>query len=393
MASAWAAIYTAAVWTQQFIVAPVHDDIRLNYVAAEAGLRYGWSTIYDPSVLRSLSASMPEATRLIDTQAIYASPPLLAWLVAPLTALPVPAAYVIWTVLSVAALVFAWLVASPYVGLARITLLLAALGLGPVLMTLYFGQPTLIVLALVAAAWWLTTRNRPWAAGALIATALFLKPQAVILLPAAILVSGRYRTFAAVAVAGTVLGLLTAIVLGSHGLIGWWQAVRGIQRLQINTAYTLAQPFGTGPLTIALWIVQGALALFVAWRRRHEVEMVFAAGVLGTVATVSYFHNSDYAVLLIAAWLALRTSPPLWHRLWLLAGIVPMQLLLTNLLAGPQLIWDAGWLLILAVSATTSVGVRRLAVEPVPALDAKAVPSEVVVTARGADEAAGRVGL
>ena len=393
MASGWAAIYTAVVWTQQFIVAPVHDDFRLNYVAAEAGLRYGWSTIYDQAVLRSLSASMPEATRFIDTQAIFASPPLLAWLVAPFTSLPVPAAYVVWTIVSVAALVFAWYVASPYAGLARTTLLLGALGLGPVLMTLYFAQPTLIVVALVAAAWWLTTRDRPWAAGALIATALFLKPQAVILLPVAIVVSGRYRTFAAVAVACTVLGLVTAAALGSHGLVGWWQAVRGIQRLPINTVYTLTQPLGAGPLTIALWIVQAALALFVAWRQRHQVEMVFAAGVLGTVATASYFHNSDYSVLLIAAWLTLRTSPPLWHRLWLLAGIVPMQLLLTSLLAGPQLIWDAGWLLIIAFSTARTEGVKGLAVEPVPTLDAKAVASEVVVTARGTDEAAGRVRL
>ena len=380
VASGWAALYSIGRWLLLFAIAPVHDDVRLSYVAAEAGLRYGWSTIYDQATLRSLSSSLPEATRFIDTKTTFASTPLLAWLFAPLTAFPEPVAYVLWTVLSLAALVFAWQLTTPYTGLARLTLLLLAIGLWPVLLTFYFGQPTQLVLALLAGGWWLCVHDRPLPAGLVIAIATFLKPQAAILLPVALLVSGRYRAVASWAAGCALLGLLAIAALGPSGLMGWWHAVRGIQGLSVNTVFTLAGPLGSGPVTYLLWGLQAAIALAIAWRRRREVDIVFAVAILGTVATATYFHNSDYCILLLPAWLVLRTSPPLWHRLWLLLGIVPMQLLLTRFLAGPQLVWDAGWLAILAVEA-------------LPALHAKAVTPEVVMTTRRTDEATRGIGL
>jgi hypothetical protein len=379
VASGWAAVYSVVTWVRQFLVAPSHDDVRLYYVAAEAGLKYGWSAIYDQAVLRSLSSSFPAATRLVDEKT-FASTPLLAWVFAPLTAFPEPVAYVLWVVLSIAALAFAWRIAAPYSGTAKLTLLLLAIGLWPVLLTLYFGQPTLIVLALVAGAWWLCTKDRMLEAGVVLAVATFLKPQAVVLLPLALLVSGRYRVVAAWVAGYTVLGVLTVVSIGSSGLVAWWNIVRVVQGLPLDIMFTLAGPLGTGPLTYLLWGLELAAGLVIAWRRRRDVEVVFAVGLLATVATASYFHNSDYSILILPAWLVLRTSPPLWHRLWLAVGILPMQLLLTGFLAGPQLIWDAAWLAILAI-------------EPLPALHAKAVPAEVVVSARRTDEAARRVGL
>ncbi len=379
VASGWAAVYSAVTWIRQFAIAPAHDDVRLYYVAAEAGLRYGWSKIYDQAVLSALSSSFPAATRLIDEKT-FASTPLLAWVFAPLTAFPEPVAYVLWVVLSLAALAFAWHIAVPYAGLAKLTLLLLAIGLWPVLLTLYFGQPTLIVLALVGVTWWLCVKERPLEAGAVLALATFLKPQAVFLVPVVLLVSGRYRVVGAWAAGVAVLAALTAVSLGSSGLIGWWHVVRVVQGLPLDTMFTLAGPLGNGPATYLLWGLQGAIALAIAWRRRGEVEIVFAVGILGTVATASYFHNSDYCILLLPAWLVLRTLPPLWHRMWLLIGIVPMQLLLTPLLAGPQLVWDAGWLAILAVEA-------------LPALNTKAVTPEVVMTTRRTDEATRGIGL
>lgn len=350
VASGWAALYSIAVWVILFASAPVHDDVRHYYVTAEAGLRYGWSTIYNQAELHSVSSSLPGVTPIPD-----ASTPLLAWLFAPLTALPEPIAYSLWTALSVAALIFAWHLAAPYAGLAKFALVLLAIGLGPVLTTLYFGQPTLILMALVAASWRLCNKDKPLAAGVVLGLATFLKPQAAILIPAALLVSGRYRVVVGWAAGCAVLGIATLVSLGSSGLVDWWHALQAVRGLRVNTVFTLAQPLGTGPLTYLLWGAQGAVALLVAWRRRRDLEIVFAVGILGTVATAAYFHNSDYCVLILAAWLVLRTSPPKWHRLWLMAGIVPMELLLTNFLASPQLAWDAAWLLILA--ATSFVGV------------------------------------
>ncbi len=380
VASGWAALYTVVQWVSLYVSAPIHDDVRLCYVAAEAGLRYGWSTIYDEATLRALSSGFPESTRFIDTKTTFASTPFLAWAFAPLTAFPEPVAYAIWVAVSVGALILAWRLTAPYAGLEKTTLVLLALGLWPVLLTLYFGQPTLLVAAAVALAWWLCRREQPVYAGFALAVATALKPQAVLLVPVALLLAGRFRLVTVWAATMALLVVAAALSLGSPGVIAWWHAVRGIQGLSVNTMFTLAGPLGSGPLTYVLWMVEGVAALWIAWARRRELEIVFAAGILGTVATATYFHNSDYCILVIAAWLVLRTSPPTWQRLWLATGIVPMQLLLTPLNAAPQLAWDAAWIAILAIQA-------------LPALHAKAVPAEVVVTARGADQAAGRIGL
>src|SRR5437667_331770 len=196
VASGWAALYTIGRWTLLFAVDPVHEDVRLTYVAAQAGLRYGWPTIYDQAILRSLSQSFPAGQRHIDSLYTYVNPPLLAWLFAPLTAFPEPVAYGLWTLFSLGALIAAWRIAAPYTGAAKLTLLLVSIGLWPVMLAFYFGQPTMLVIALLAATWWLAAHDRPFAAGVALALATFLKPQDLALVPVVLLVSGRGRPVA-----------------------------------------------------------------------------------------------------------------------------------------------------------------------------------------------------
>jgi hypothetical protein len=193
VAAGWGAAYSIGRWILLYAFAPVHEDLRFTYVAAEAGLRYGWSTIYDTATLHSLSTSFPASQQYIGGSLTYVNPPLLAWLFVPLTAVSEPIAYALWAAVSLASLVGAWYVAAPYTGLAKLTLLLAAIALWPVLLAFYYGQPSVVLLLLVAVAWWLCVHDRPFAAGATLAVATFLKPQAVALIPLALLVSGRYR--------------------------------------------------------------------------------------------------------------------------------------------------------------------------------------------------------
>lgn len=360
--SGWAAMYTVASWILFYLFrSPVHDDTRIVYVAAEAGVRYGWSTIYDMATLRSLSALFPAGEREISSALTYDFAPLLAWLFAPLTAFPEPVAYAVWTALSLAALVVAWHIAAPYHGLSKLTLLLVALGLWPVWLSFYFGQPVVVLIALLAAAWWLCAKERPLAAGAALALATFLKPQDVVLVPVVLLVAGRYRTVSSWVAGCAVLGIATVLSLGPSGLMGWWQTLRLAQSVATNADFTLAHFFGFEPVTYALWLLEGSAALLVAWRRKAETETVFAAGILGTAAVAFHFHDYDSSILVLAAWLFLRTSPPMWHRRWLLLGLVSVQV--TSLAPdavqpivdfathAPRLIWDAAWLGILVASS------------------------------------------
>ena len=357
VAAGWGAAYSIGRWILLYAFAPVHEDLRFTYVAAEAGLRYGWSTIYDTATLHSLSTSFPASQQYIGGSLTYVNPPLLAWLFVPFTAVSEPIAYALWAAVSLASLVGAWYVAAPYTGLAKLTLLLAAIALWPVLLAFYYGQPSVVLLLLVAVAWWLCVHDRPFAAGATLAVATFLKPQAVALIPLALLVSGRYRPVLAWVLACAVLGASSIVSLGTSGLMSWWHALQGVQADPAQAETTLARLFGSGPLTYALWALQGALALWIAWRRRGHLEIVFAVGILGSAAVAFHFHEPDYSMLILAAWLVLRTSPSRRHRLWLLAGVLPMQLMTYGPAAAgvpliaPQLVWDAAWLVVLATGA------------------------------------------
>jgi Glycosyltransferase family 87 len=359
VASGWAAAYTIVYWILAYkLQSPIHYDFRIIYVGAEAGVQHGWSAIYDSPTLRALSRSFPIDAQLIDSGHTYDFPPLVAWLVAPLTVFSEPVAYLLWTLFSLGALLVAWHIACPYEGLAKFTLLLVAIGIWPNLEVFYLGQPLMLILAALAVAWWLCSHERPIAAGLAIALATFLKPQVVVLLPIALAVSGRYRVLAGWLIGCTVLGVVTVIALEPSGLASWWRVVRSVEEIPLNYEGTAAHLLGNGPVTYAVWAVQGLAALVIARWRRLEVELVFAAGILGSAAVAFHFHAHDYGGLVLAGWLVLRSHPPLWQQLWLLAGILPLQLIdyawgaldqpfWDGATRAPLLIYDAAWIGIL----------------------------------------------
>jgi hypothetical protein len=357
-ASAEGALYSAGRWIYGFVVFPIHEDVRIDYVAAQAGLRFGWSKIYDFATLRQLSLVFPAADRSIDATATYISPPLIAWLFAPLTLAPEPVAYVIWALLSLAALIWTWHVAAPFGGLAKFTLLMVAIALWPVMQTFYYGQPGVLLIAGVALAWWLIRREQQVAAGVILAFATALKPQILILVPFALLASGRWKPFVGWAVGGLTLAAVSALNVGTDGIASYWQALKLVQEDPGHAYFTFAQLFGLGPLTYVLLAAQGVACLIVARLRRDELEIVFAVGLLGSVMIAFHLHQWDYTNLVLAAWLVLRTSPPPWHRLWFLVGIATMQL--TSLgFALPQLAWNLVWLVMLGAGASAGLTLPR----------------------------------
>jgi hypothetical protein len=350
VAAFWSAAYDVQQWVGEFMRDAVHVDFATFYIAAEAGVRYGWSSMYTTATLQSLATTHGLPPDYISSAQVFVNPPLFAWLLVPLTLLPIPAAYLAWTLVSLAALGWAWYLAAPYTGLGKLTLLLIALAIWPVLNAFFYGQPSMVIVGLAATAWWLAARGSPIWAGVALAFATALKPQAVFLVPIAILVSGRYRLFASWAVTGAVIAIITIAALGSTGLANWWHALNFLQSNSTHAHVTWAYVFGQGPIAYALEGLQGMAALVIAWRRRAHLEVVFAAGIAGSLASGFHLHAPDYASLVLAAWLVLRAAPPLWHRLWFIAALPAMQLLTLGQPV-PQLVWDAAWLVILGVSS------------------------------------------
>jgi hypothetical protein len=219
-----------------------------------------------------------------------------------------------------------------------------------VLDSLYYGQPSTLSVALLAAAWWFCSKDRPIAAGAALAFATALKPHTVILVPLVLAASGRFKPVLSWAAVCTLLAAAFALALGPAGIGNWWQALVYGQTDTGQAMFTAAYIFGPGPVAYAVEALQGAAAIVIARRRRAELNFVFALGILGSLVFAFHLHDYDYIELILAAWLVLRTASPLWHRLWLLAGAFTLQAIALGEPL-PQLIWDAGWLVILGLGA------------------------------------------
>jgi hypothetical protein len=101
--------------------------------------------------------------------------------------------------------------------------------------------------------------------------------------------------------------------------------------------------------------VQAALGLVIAWKKRTQLELVFAAGLIGSIAAAFFLHQSDYSVLVLAGWLLLRTAPSRLHLAWLGVGIITMQAVSLSMPV-PQLIWNGAWLAAMAVSSFAGSG-------------------------------------
>lgn len=350
-----AAALTAAItvvfgvvrWVDHFVSDPYEEDFRLNYVAAKIGLTHGWSHIYDLDLERQLSASFSPVGSVIDSMHNYVTPPPLAWLVAPLTPFSLPTGYLVWTLGSLAALIAAWWLVSPGKGLARVTLLLIALALWPMHYTFWLGQTAVVSIVCLALTWWLLERERWAQAGAVMAFALFIKPQVLLLLPVALLVSGRWRPVLYCALASGILGVISVALLGSHGIAAYFNSVNFTKGNPIHSVMTYAW-FGSGLVATGIEVGLGLVALVLAWYRRDRMGLVFALGIVGSTASAFYLHEYDPAVFVVPAWILLRSRLSVPQRAWLLIGIVAAQFIAIGVFK-PMLLWEAGWIGMLGI--------------------------------------------
>jgi alpha-1,2-mannosyltransferase len=362
------AAFGVARWIEHFATDAYEEDFRLNYVAAKIGLTYGWSYVYDLDLERRLSATFPAPGNVIDSMHNYVTPEPLAWLLAPFTVLSIPTGFLLWAVLSLLLLVGAWWLIAPGEGIGRVALLLTALAIWPMHYTFWLGQTATLSIACLAVTWWGLERERWKLAGAAIAVATAIKPQLVLLLPVALLVSGRWRPVLWCAIVGGIVGGVTLLLMGSHGIASYQSSVAYTSTNLIHSVMTYAW-FGRGAVATTIELGLGVIALVLAWYRRDRMDIVFALGIVGSLASASYLHEYDPAVFVLPAWILLRSRLSLPHQVWLLLGVAAAQLIAIAIFK-PMLVWEAGWIVILGLEPWLLKTFGRL-----PSIRVAAVPA------------------
>lgn len=330
-----------------------YSDFGQYYLWARIGLHAGWNRLYDLTIQRQEWQALVGAGTTVAWWPNI-DPPPQAWLAAPFALFPFPIAFAAWMVLIVAALVLTWRLCAPGTGLVRWRYLAAALAAFPVMNALMLGQALLLVAASVAASWWWLRRGRQVEAGLVLAV-IVLKPQLAILVPLGLLVAGYGRAFLAWAAGVAVVTIITVVSLGPDGVSAYGSRLTHSLAGAGDwapAALSVSGLMGAGVLTRAVQVVLALVTLRIIWRLRgHGPDLVFAAGLLGSMLLTPYVHVPDLALLLLAAAIFLQTDPTIWQRrllvvlyvtLWsfLLTGDAGLQRPTTGMLMVPiELAW------------------------------------------------------
>ena len=318
------AVFDLYQWALAYAGDRFHNDFTFYYAAARIGLAHGWPAIYDLHLQQAELDTIGSGIKIAEL-ARYISPPPVAWSALPLTPLPYPVAYWIWSALLLIALVLTWRLASPGHGPWRLVHLAAAVGWLPVIYGLQLGQPGLFVALGVAGCYALLKAERPFWAGVALG-ALALKPQLAFLVPVALLVGGRTRAFWGSVVALGVLGLASAIALGPSGIGAYQARLTFAAGVPVNRELTLAPLLGSLEVTRVIQAAIALWALFLVYRlRRRGHEWIFIPALVGGLLASPYLHLDDLAMLGLAAWLYVRTSPRAWTLGFVLAVVVAAE--------------------------------------------------------------------
>jgi hypothetical protein len=281
----------------------------------------------------------------------WAYPPPALLVVTPFALVPYGVGLLLWTALGLTLFVLAL---RPVI--ARIPhawWLLAAfpgvwLGIGQ-------GQTQFIIAALAGGALVLLDR-RPVLAGVLIGL-MVIKPQIAVLFPLLLIAQGRWRTFAAAAVAAVTATAVSLAAFGVESIDAWRESLAVLsEAMEVGaspghkfvTPYPASRLLGIPPVGAAivhLVLATAALAAcWLLWRKHRSVPMSGAALVLGTFLVTPYAVDYDLALLAFAiAWWAAMGLGHGWRRgernmlvvLWALPILTAPVAAATNVVIAP----------------------------------------------------------
>jgi len=263
----------------------------------------------------------------------FVYPPAALLVFAPFGQAPFVAANRLWTALGLVAIV--WVVGTQLK--SQKFLALAVMVLAPAsLLVLVTGQVTFMIAAMGLAGL-LCLKTRPIVAGLLFGVAGAVKPQAMVLLPVALLAIGAWRTMATTAFAAALVVAVSALVFGVHAWFDWASAVLrfgtmvmkspGLVRGMI-TPTALGMTMGLDPGALDTWRLGFGLgALVMVWtvfRSTDDLARRLTALFGGAIFISPYAMHYDAGLLApaIALMLTRRLQPGAWIAALVASGVL-----------------------------------------------------------------------
>ncbi len=349
-------LVTGTVWRHDD---PLPADLLAFLAAARLAAAGQAATAYDWAAFQLVQAAVlgrgPEA---IGGALGWLNPPHFFFAVLPLAPFGYAWAWLLWVVAT--ALLLA---AATWAVLPRAAAVAAVLAAPPVLLTASVGQNGMLIAALFAWTFALLDR-RPGLAGIALGL-LTVKPQFGLLLPALLVLTGRWRVFAAAAMVALAAMVLSWMAFGTEAWLAFLPSLAGnADRMlggevspRIQSIYAFLYRL-TGQQRLAMG-GHGMVALAAAvvavrlWLRRPEGpgEARAAAAMAASCLLTPYVWGYDTPVIPVAALFlaraALRDGWLPWEKaLLLLACLLPALLVLVQ----HPLVAPLAWLIVLGLA-------------------------------------------
>jgi len=263
----------------------------------------------------------------------FVYPPAALLIFAPFGQAPFVVANELWTALGLIAIV--WVVATQLTSQKFLALLVMVLAPAS-LLVLVTGQVTFLIAAMGLAGL-LSLKTRPLVAGLLFGVAGMIKPQAMVLLPVALVAIGAWRTMAATAFAAALMVFVSVLAFGVDAWIDWLSAVSrfgtmvmrspGLVRGMITpTALGITVRLDPGALDIwRLGFGVGALAMvWTVFRNTEDLARRLTALFGGALFISPYAMHYDAGLLApaIALMLTRRLQPGAWTAALVASGVL-----------------------------------------------------------------------
>src|SRR5207245_11031271 len=163
--------------------------------------------------------------------------------------------------------------------------------------------------------------------GGLALSLVAIKPQLALLVPPCLLVAGQRPMFVAWLGATALMVVVALVLLGGDGLQRYRDVLALASQWEPTRRYAISGPLGLGPQVYVVETLVVAVALVAAWRQRGEgVARPIATGVVAALLLTPYVGFQDFALLVVAGWLVLRSAATVAQTALLVVGYALFEL-------------------------------------------------------------------